>query len=296
MRCRWIYTAWPVSLRTYQAFPSRGRWRGGHAATDEVSSGIHRTTGAAGKNRNISTSSGKQSLPPSPQGEGSARGGSAPHPFPYRMQKAPGYSGGFAADHSLRTFQAFPLRGRWRGGHAATDEVSSGIHRTTGAAGKNRNISTSSGKQSLPPSPQGEGSARGGSAPHPFPYRMQKAPGYSGGFAALLLKTCHAQQNTHNRGGARGGKARLGSDPYRKPPDIVSGGLSASSYSPAAHSVHACLLLPQAQAVGDHGDKLRVRRLALDVRDRVAEKLLQRLNIAAVPRDLDRMPDGALDA
>ena len=73
-------------------------------------------------------------------------------------------------------------------------------------------------------------------------------------------------------------------------------GLSASSYSPAAHSVYARLLLPQAQAVGDHGDELRVRRLALDVRDRVAEKLLQRLNIAAVPRDLDRVPDGALNA
>ena len=27
-----------------------------------------------------------------------------------------------------------------------------------------------------------------------------------------------------SRGGARGGKARLGSDPYRKPSDIVSGG------------------------------------------------------------------------
>lgn len=51
------------------------------------------------------------------------------------------------------------------------------------------------------------------------------------------------------------------------------------------------LLLPQAQAVGDHGDELRIRRLALDVRDRVAEKLLQRLNIAAVPCDLDRVPD-----
>ena len=60
--------------------------------------------------------------------------------------------------------------------------------------------------------------------------------------------------------------------------------------------MHARLLLPQAQAVGDHGDELRIRRLALDVRDRVAEKLLQRLNIAAVPCDLDRVPDGALDA
>ena len=263
-------------------------------------------------------------------------------PFPRITRQSPRTFRPGALPRAIRCalIKPSPLRGRWRGGHAATDEVSLDIHRTTGAAGKNRNISTSSGKQSLPPSPQGEGSARGGSAPPPFPYRIQKALGHcvrglcraspqnlsraakhaqpqgsprgqgrlgsdpcrkpsdivSGGSATLLLKTCHAQQNTHNRGGARGGKAHLGSDPYRKPSDIVSGGLSASSYSPAAHSVYARLLLPQAQAVGDHGDELRIRRLALDVRDRVAEKLLQRLDVAAVPRDLDRVPDGALDA
>ena len=83
---------------------------------------------------------------------------------------------------------------------------------------------------------------------------------------------------------------------HTESPRAAVRGLSASSFSPAAHSVHARLLLPQAQAVGDHGDELRIRRLALDVRDRVAEKLLQRLDIAAIPRDLDRVPDGALDA
>lgn len=51
------------------------------------------------------------------------------------------------------------------------------------------------------------------------------------------------------------------------------------SIEPPEFSAHARLLLPQAQAVGDHGDELRVRRLALDVRDRVAEKLLQRLDM-----------------
>ena len=37
------------------------------------------------------------------------------------------------------------------------------------------------------------------------------------------------------------------------------------------------LLLTQAQAVGDHGDELGIRRLALDVRHGVTEKLLQNL-------------------
>ena len=54
------------------------------------------------------------------------------------------------------------------------------------------------------------------------------------------------------------------------------------------------LLLPQTQAVGDHGYELGIRRLALDVRHGVAEKLLQNLNVAPVPCDLDRMADRTL--
>ena len=56
-----------------------------------------------------------------------------------------------------------------------------------------------------------------------------------------------------------------------------------------------CLLLPQTQAVGDHGDELGVRGLALDVRHGVAEEFLQHLDVAPVPCDLDRMADGSLD-
>ena len=37
------------------------------------------------------------------------------------------------------------------------------------------------------------------------------------------------------------------------------------------------LLLPQTQAVGDHGDELGICGLALDVRHGVAEELLQNL-------------------
>ena len=73
------------------------------------------------------------------------------------------------------------------------------------------------------------------------------------------------------------------------------GGACASLCHPCRASARA-LLLPQTQAVGDHGDELRIRRLALDVRNRVAEKLLQRLQIAAIPRDLDRVAYGALNA
>lgn len=53
---------------------------------------------------------------------------------------------------------------------------------------------------------------------------IQKALGQpSGGSPALHPKPA-AQQVTHSRRGARGGKARLWSDPYRKPSDISSGG------------------------------------------------------------------------
>ena len=51
------------------------------------------------------------------------------------------------------------------------------------------------------------------------------------------------------------------------------------------------LLLLQRQAVRDHRDKLRIRGLALDIAHRVAEVLLQHLDIAAVPGDLDGVAD-----
>lgn len=61
-----------------------------------------------------------------------------------------------------------------------------------------------------------------------------------------------------------------------------------------------CFLRPkphlQAQSVGNHGDKFAVGRFALDARNRVAEVILQGFDVAAVPRDLDRVPDGALHA
>ena len=49
--------------------------------------------------------------------------------------------------------------------------------------------------------------------------------------------------------------------------------------------------MAKGQAVRDHGDELRIRGLALDVRHRVAEELLQHLDVAAVPGDLDRVAD-----
>ena len=43
--------------------------------------------------------------------------------------------------------------------------------------------------------------------------------------------------------------------------------------------------------VRDHRDELGIRRLALDIAHRVAEELLQHLDVAAVPGDLDRVAD-----
>ena len=43
--------------------------------------------------------------------------------------------------------------------------------------------------------------------------------------------------------------------------------------------------------IRDHGDKLRIRGLALDVRHSVAEEPLQNLDIASVPRDLYGVAD-----
>ena len=48
--------------------------------------------------------------------------------------------------------------------------------------------------------------------------------------------------------------------------------------------------------IRNHGDEFAVRRLALDVADRIAEKLLQRVEVAAIPRDLDGVADGPLHA
>ena len=51
------------------------------------------------------------------------------------------------------------------------------------------------------------------------------------------------------------------------------------------------LLLSEGNAVRDHRNKLRIRRLALDIRHRVAEEALQGLNIAPIPCDLNRVAD-----
>ena len=59
----------------------------------------------------------------------------------------------------------------------------------------------------------------------------------------------------------------------------------------AGLSVRRALLLLQAQMVGDHRNKLRIGGFSLDIRHRVAEELLQHLEIAAVPGDLDRVAD-----
>ena len=56
--------------------------------------------------------------------------------------------------------------------------------------------------------------------------------------------------------------------------------------SPRGH-----LLFAQGNAVRDHRDALRIRGLSLHVADRVAEDALERLDIAAVPGDLDGVAD-----
>ena len=52
----------------------------------------------------------------------------------------------------------------------------------------------------------------------------------------------------------------------------------------------------QLQLIGNEGDELGIGGLAFGVGDGVAEEFLQRFQIAAVPRQLDGVPDGALDA
>ena len=51
------------------------------------------------------------------------------------------------------------------------------------------------------------------------------------------------------------------------------------------------LLLAKGQRVRDHGDELRIGGLALDVRHRIAEVLLQHLDVAPVPGHLDGVAD-----
>lgn len=61
-----------------------------------------------------------------------------------------------------------------------------------------------------------------------------------------------------------------------------------------------CFLRPkphlQPQPVGNHRDKFAVGGFSLDARDCVAEVILQGFDVTAVPRNLDRVPDGALHA
>ena len=51
------------------------------------------------------------------------------------------------------------------------------------------------------------------------------------------------------------------------------------------------LLSLEGEGVCDHGDELRIRGFSLGVGDRVAEVLLQNLDVAAVPGHLDGMAD-----
>ena len=54
-------------------------------------------------------------------------------------------------------------------------------------------------------------------------------------------------------------------------------------------------LLPlQLQPVGDHGDELGIRRLALGVGDGISEVLLEGLQVAPIPGHLNGMADGPL--
>ena len=51
------------------------------------------------------------------------------------------------------------------------------------------------------------------------------------------------------------------------------------------------LLFAQGNAVCDHRDAFRIRRLSLHVADRVAEDALERLDVSPVPGDLDGVAD-----
>ena len=60
---------------------------------------------------------------------------------------------------------------------------------------------------------------------------------------------------------------------------------------PAARSPDGAVFSFKGEIISDHRDELRIRGLALDAGDRVAEELLQGLHVAAVPGDLDRVAD-----
>ena len=53
-------------------------------------------------------------------------------------------------------------------------------------------------------------------------------------------------------------------------------------------------LITQSQIVGNHGNELRIGGLAAAVLDGVAEIGVERVDVAAIPRDLDGVADGSL--
>ena len=65
-------------------------------------------------------------------------------------------------------------------------------------------------------------------------------------------------------------------------------------FSPPDIPSRPFLLALQLEPVGDHGDELRIGRLSLGGVYRIAEILLQRLDVAPVPCHLDGVADGAL--
>ena len=67
----------------------------------------------------------------------------------------------------------------------------------------------------------------------------------------------------------------------------MSGIARRSWFPPAPTESPSRLLLAKGQRVCDHGDELGIRGLALDIRHRVAEVLLQHLDVAPVPGHLD---------
>ena len=69
-------------------------------------------------------------------------------------------------------------------------------------------------------------------------------------------------------------------------PEMIQGSGAAATFL-GAFSLHRALFQAQGEGIREHGDELGIRRLALDVRHRVAEKFLQNFDITSVPRDLD---------
>ena len=50
----------------------------------------------------------------------------------------------------------------------------------------------------------------------------------------------------------------------------------------------------QLELISDKSDKFRIRGFSLGIADGIAEKSLQRIQVASVPGNFDGMPDGAL--